>query len=696
MAELAPGDLDTSPRGIDCPRCTASTRILRLSAHKGQPIAVDHCPACRLVWFDALESVHLDGLGWLRLLREMQDGTRLPLADAVKARPACPRCTSTLRPVRNRSRFGTFAVLECPSRHGHLQGHTSLLAERGLVRPLGIAERSALASERHSLHCLNCGGAAASGDDQCSYCGTALVVFDLPRLAHSLRLRLTDMGPSPRELGRHVAWACRGCGAALDPGRDVSCRQCTHMVVAHELPDIDPLLDAAEADLDAAAQAEARRLARYPSTHARRAAGAGQPRPVETPSPLARRLRALMWFGWSPLLLLLAVAVAVAIGVLADVPWPPRTPIQALRAQPLGDDPSAAWAWVEAHRLVAPADGAARAALRRGLFVRYAAQLTGAPWPADATVGSLIDGMPVRGLQGNWDGAVAHSLRMVWPADAPPPEEAGTPHRGGWERVAPAAWLDAEQRNSGVWAPTFENASASPLSVIGPLHLKIMVTARDGVPWHCVPARSTPAVIRSGQHVQLVCRTTVLVSLQQDLWAAAMRQLRAGEPAHLEWQDEGVATHGDAGAVIDNLVADATARSVPLDKFLRRHTALRDGVAPPATVATAATPVVHTRATISMRERWTRLPSSRQAALVVAFLMAALVAYCTLARWRGERRATWALLIAAAPLCFLLGRGEGPASVLLVGMYVSLSAILSQAYAFVYRVYREAVFRRFG
>jgi len=44
-------------------------RPLRLSSHRTRPVTVDHCADCRLVWFDAFESVRLDGYGWVRLLR---------------------------------------------------------------------------------------------------------------------------------------------------------------------------------------------------------------------------------------------------------------------------------------------------------------------------------------------------------------------------------------------------------------------------------------------------------------------------------------------------------------------------------------------------------------------------------------------------------------------------------------------------
>lgn len=306
---------ETTSRRIACPRCTAPMPSLQLSSHKREPVTVDHCRDCRLVWFDQFESVQLDGFGWVRLLREMEQGAKRPLPEARIGRPSCPACAGPLNSVQNRSRFGLFAALECPRRHGHLHSHSGLLAERGLVRPLGAAERRALAQEKHSLHCFNCGGPASSTDNHCSYCATALVVLDLPRLAHSLRLRFDGMGASPQTMGRHTAWSCRACGGALDPGRETSCSHCGHLVVAFDLPDIEPLLDAAEAEHLAAAEVDARRLARFPSTRQ-------PPKPTISPSRVERHklaaptvswTRALMLAGWLPLMLVLAGALALAM-----------------------------------------------------------------------------------------------------------------------------------------------------------------------------------------------------------------------------------------------------------------------------------------------------------------------------------------------------------------------------------------------
>jgi hypothetical protein len=228
---------------------------LALQGHGAQPVVVDHCTSCRLVWFDALESVQLAGLGWVRLLRELQRGLH---GEPPAARPpslACPICQTTLKGVHNATRFGRFPALECPQRHGHLHSHSGMLAERGLVRPLLGPERRALAEERRTIHCFNCGAACDGSGGEGSYCLSPLVVIDLPRLATALRQRAGNWSDSPPPDGVPLKWECRGCGRPLDPSRDAACTSCGHAVVAPSLLDITPLLAAIEHELRSSEQA---------------------------------------------------------------------------------------------------------------------------------------------------------------------------------------------------------------------------------------------------------------------------------------------------------------------------------------------------------------------------------------------------------------------------------------------------------
>ncbi len=257
---------------------------LTLSGHQSAlPVIVDHCRACRLVWFDALESVQLDALGWVHLLRELQPGDADPPPAAVNTGSRCPICSAPLQPVHNRSRFGRFKVLECPKRHGHLHSRSGLLAERGLVRTLLGPERAALRNRR--IDCLNCGAPSDGAGDTCSYCGSPRVVIDLPRLAHALQLRQHDFGPSPVAAGQLVTWTCRGCGMALDPTLAPRCPQCAYPLLAPSLHDITPLLDRAEAELRAVQ---------------RRPPAASPPRRPTRPRAWQESSLALMWRRFGP------------------------------------------------------------------------------------------------------------------------------------------------------------------------------------------------------------------------------------------------------------------------------------------------------------------------------------------------------------------------------------------------------------
>jgi hypothetical protein len=287
---------------------------VNLESVDGTPLTVDHCCACRLVWFDTLESVRLSALGWVRLLRAMQRDLQALPGQPLEDRVACPVCSAALRGAHNQTRFGRFVTRACPQGHGDLQSDVGLLAQRGLVRPLGASERRALAAERHTIRCLSCGAAPAPGDDVCSYCHSPLLVLDLPRLAHSLLPRPQSEQASPRALGNLGNWACRGCGVTIDAARDTACTHCGHLVVALDMPDLAPVLDAAEQRLAEHAQARAVVADAVRRGHAQTV---GERDVTESRSWITARPGALgeprwMLGGWLPLWLALGAALLVA------------------------------------------------------------------------------------------------------------------------------------------------------------------------------------------------------------------------------------------------------------------------------------------------------------------------------------------------------------------------------------------------
>jgi hypothetical protein len=223
---------------------------LDIEGHYDQRIDVDHCPTCHLIWFDDTEAVRLSGLGWVTLLSAVHASP--PRAQQALPSPLpCPRCGAACKPIRNQSRFGRSGGEECARHHGYWQGYGQLLAERGLVRPLRRTDRPALARQRATLTCLNCGAQLPEDPraDRCAWCASPVLVLDVRRLVASLLMRHGE--PLPADGAEPVAWSCRACGDAVDPTTEVRCRRCGHPVLAPSLDAAMPLVRAAEPQLRA-------------------------------------------------------------------------------------------------------------------------------------------------------------------------------------------------------------------------------------------------------------------------------------------------------------------------------------------------------------------------------------------------------------------------------------------------------------
>lgn len=229
-----------------CPACRRPMGVLALAGRGDATVVLDHCDACRLVWFDPLEFDTLAPQGWANLLLRMVDSAtpQAPSADGGPPPEAtrCPRCDSTLRAEPRATSFGRHVACVCPRGHGQAQRDGALLASRGLFRPLLLDERVALAMERRQLHCLPCGSAMDGRAEQCRWCGSPATVFDLPRLARALGLERPQRRPADAPL---LPWACHGCGSPLDATQAASCPQCKRPVLAPSMVDIKPLLQAA-------------------------------------------------------------------------------------------------------------------------------------------------------------------------------------------------------------------------------------------------------------------------------------------------------------------------------------------------------------------------------------------------------------------------------------------------------------------
>lgn len=223
--------------------------VLHLEGHYGQTTPIDLCRTCHLVWFDAFESARLSGLGWVRLLRQMQslDVTSTTAVGPLHSQLSCVHCAQILRPVQDMTRFGRYASLECPQKHGFLQTYGLLLASRGLVRPMTQRDADFLRLEKRALTCLNCGAGLTSHENhegQCSYCESPLLIMDMPRLMQALLMRRGE--PVKSDAVERLEWRCRGCGANVHPTQDSACEHCGHTIVAPSLLDLKELLNEVE------------------------------------------------------------------------------------------------------------------------------------------------------------------------------------------------------------------------------------------------------------------------------------------------------------------------------------------------------------------------------------------------------------------------------------------------------------------
>jgi len=224
---------------MNCPQCGVPMHAQHLDAHYERRVEIDVCAPCRLVWFDERESLRLSGLGWIELLAQLQHDEASLAAWAGKAL-GCARCHRPLRSETNATRYGRFVANRCSAGHGTLQSQAMLLAERGLVRAPTAVERAAARAEQREWACLNCGATVPGEATACAYCKTPVLLYDLPRLADSLRPHAAYR--ENVEAGLTDAWPCHACGQVLDPTCDALCRQCGHPVLALVAAELRPVL----------------------------------------------------------------------------------------------------------------------------------------------------------------------------------------------------------------------------------------------------------------------------------------------------------------------------------------------------------------------------------------------------------------------------------------------------------------------
>lgn len=231
-----------------CGNCGAALRVLQLAGHYGTTVEIDLCEPCHLVWFDVVESAQLSGPGLLDLIAAMaaaQTLAHLPLRPDT----SCPRCRGRLRTVHNRTRWGPSLQIECVRHHGAWQTFAQFLSEKGLLRAMSSADRARALQRDGVLHCVNCGGEVAAGDQVCRWCTSVPALVDVARLARALDPEGATLGFAVHgTAAAALALSCQACGAALPAESRWLCRQCGATLTAPGLAQahrqVAPLRDA--------------------------------------------------------------------------------------------------------------------------------------------------------------------------------------------------------------------------------------------------------------------------------------------------------------------------------------------------------------------------------------------------------------------------------------------------------------------
>ncbi|MEP6876399.1 MAG: hypothetical protein ABI887_18745 [Burkholderiales bacterium] len=212
---------------LQCGNCRATMQRVTLPSHYGLPVELDLCASCHLVWFDSTEGARLGGIALLTLIGQMAQAQSRP-HEVLRPGLRCPRCSRCVTTVHNQSRWGQSLQLAClANRHGAYQSFAEFLQEKGLLRPMSLADRNKLLASAGRVDCVNCGAAVGLHDELCPFCRSVPNLLDVARLARALDPEGALAPQAVHQAGaQQAAMQCGACGAALSPGQWLSCVHC--------------------------------------------------------------------------------------------------------------------------------------------------------------------------------------------------------------------------------------------------------------------------------------------------------------------------------------------------------------------------------------------------------------------------------------------------------------------------------------
>jgi hypothetical protein len=149
-----------------------------LAGRYGQPLALDVCFPCSVLWCDGYESLLLAPGAILTLFTLIHEH-RGEQQHRALAKPACPRCRAGLAITYDRQRHVQFHYWRCPADHGRLTTFVEFLREKDFVRPLAPSELADLRARVQTVRCDGCGAAIdLTAGSECRYCRTPVSTLD--------------------------------------------------------------------------------------------------------------------------------------------------------------------------------------------------------------------------------------------------------------------------------------------------------------------------------------------------------------------------------------------------------------------------------------------------------------------------------------------------------------------------------------
>lgn len=180
-------------------------------SHTGQPLEIDICWPCHLIWFDGMESVALSASSVVDLFRQIHHHE----ADArniVTNSPSCPVCADKLQQTSDLNRSGRFQYKRCGNGHGRASTFMQFLREKNFVRTLAPHEIKTLSAKVKQVRCSSCGASVnIEHDTSCTHCGSAIAVLDRDAVTKALATydaQAREMETRRRD-SSEVAWPSR-------------------------------------------------------------------------------------------------------------------------------------------------------------------------------------------------------------------------------------------------------------------------------------------------------------------------------------------------------------------------------------------------------------------------------------------------------------------------------------------------------